>query len=108
MIALSVWAISLLQRAFARANAASVSATSTTVSANGLIVAGATLYREPLAAGAAIVPLTIGIVLSALGAIALAVRGAGQDDQPSRQAAGPRHADARPEHQRFRRGRSDA
>lgn len=86
MIALSVWAISLLQRAFARANAATVSAASTTVSANGLIVAGATLYREPLASGAELVPLVIGIVLSALGAIALAVRGSADGGGPAQKA----------------------
>lgn len=73
MIALSVWAIVLLQGAFMRANAATVSAASTTVSANGLIVAGVVLYHEPLAAGTNIVPLLIGIVVSALGAVALAL-----------------------------------
>ena len=75
MLGLSVWAISLLQGAFKRANAASVSAASTTVSANGLIIAGIALYHEPLAHGGDIVPLLIGIVLSALGAIALTGRG---------------------------------
>ncbi len=86
MIALSAWAISLLQRAFTRANAASVSAASTTISANGLIVAGATLYHEPLASGADVVPLAIGIVLSALGAIAIAVRGSADGGGPTREA----------------------
>jgi hypothetical protein len=72
MIALSVWSLSLIQHAFARANAASVSAASTTVSANGLIIAGVLLYHEPLAHGAELVPLVLGIVLSAVGAVALA------------------------------------
>jgi hypothetical protein len=75
MVALSVWAISLLQGAFLRANAATVSAASTTVSANGLIVAGVILYHEPLAAGADIIPLAMGVLLSALGAVALAGAG---------------------------------
>ena len=72
MVVLSVWSLSLLQHAFARANAASVSAASTAVSANGLIVAGVVLYHEPLAHGAALVPLLIGIVLAGVGAVALA------------------------------------
>jgi hypothetical protein len=75
MVALSVWAISLLQHAFTRANAATVSAAATTVSANGLILAGALLYHQPLASGANIVPLTIGIVISALGALAVGLGG---------------------------------
>lgn len=74
MIALSVWSLSLIQHAFARANAASVSAASTTVSANGLILAGVLLYHQPLASGSELVPLVAGIVLSAAGAIALAGR----------------------------------
>jgi hypothetical protein len=72
MIALSAWSLSLIQHAFARANAASVSAASTTVSANGLILAGVLLYGEPLAHGAGLVPMVAGIVLSAAGAVALA------------------------------------
>jgi hypothetical protein len=74
MIALSVWSLSLIQQAFARANAASVSAASTTVSANGLILAGVLLYHQSLASGAELVPLVLGIVLSAIGAVALAGR----------------------------------
>jgi hypothetical protein len=72
MVALSVWSLSLIQHAFARSNAASVSAASTMVSANGLIIAGVLLYHEPLAHGARLVPLLLGIVLSAMGAVALA------------------------------------
>lgn len=72
MVALSVWSLSLIQHAFARANAASVSAASTTVSANGLIMAGVLLYHEPLAHGADLILLITGIVLSAIGAVALA------------------------------------
>jgi len=72
MIALSIWSLSLIQHAFARANAASVSAASTTVSANGLILAGVLLYHQPLANGSDLIPLVLGIVLSAVGAVALA------------------------------------
>ena len=72
LIALSAWSLALIQHAFARANVASVSAASTTVSANGLILAGVLLYHEPLAHGAELVPLVLGIVLSAIGAVALA------------------------------------
>ena len=74
MIVLSVWSLSLIQQAFARANAASVSAASTTVSANGLILAGVLLYHQPLATGAELVPLVLGIVLSTIGAVCLAGR----------------------------------
>jgi hypothetical protein len=72
MIVLSVWSLSLIQHAFARANAASVSAASTTVSANGLILAGVLLYHQSLARGSDRIPLVLGIVVSAIGAIALA------------------------------------
>lgn len=72
MIGLSAWSLSLIQHAFARANAASVSAASTTISANGLILAGVLLYHEPLASGAGFVPLLLGILLSGVGAVALA------------------------------------
>lgn len=75
MVALSVWALSLLQHAFAHANAATVSAAATTVSANGLILASVILYHNPLAKGLAVVILVAGIVFSALGAGALALRG---------------------------------
>lgn len=74
MIALSVWAISMLQHALARANAASVSAANMTVAANGLILAGYLLYDERLPTGADLLLLVIGLVLSAVGAVALASR----------------------------------
>jgi hypothetical protein len=72
MVGLSLWAIALLQHAFRVANAASVSAASTAVSANGLIVASAVLYARPLATGAALGVLVTGIVTSTVGAVALA------------------------------------
>lgn len=76
MVVLSAWAITMLQHALARANAASVSAANTTVSANGLILAGIVLYNERLATGTDLVLLVIGLALSAIGAVALASRGA--------------------------------
>jgi hypothetical protein len=76
MIALSAWAITMLQHALVRANAASVSAANTTVSAIGLIIAGLILYHERLATGADVVLLAVGILLSALGGIALATASA--------------------------------
>ncbi len=75
MVLMSVWGIAMLQRAFQRANAATVSAASTTVSANGLILAGATLYGEQLARGLDLIILLVGLVLSAAGAVALVARG---------------------------------
>lgn len=72
MIVLSAWAIAMLQHALRRANAASVSAANTTVSANGLIIAGLILYDERLATGIDVVLLVVGVLLSALGGVALA------------------------------------
>lgn len=75
MVVLSVWAISLLQKALLAANAATVSAASATVSANGLIVASLGLYHQPLAVGTDVIFLAVGLVLSALGAITMAMAG---------------------------------
>jgi hypothetical protein len=86
MIALSVWSITLLQHAFVRANAATVSAASTTVSSNGLILAGVFLYHEPLATGADIILLVAGLAASTFGAIAIAIHSSvnpvGTDSKP--------------------------
>ncbi|MHB1536977.1 MAG: hypothetical protein ACYCUM_08715 [Solirubrobacteraceae bacterium] len=76
LAAISVWALVMLQHALARANAASVSAANTTVSANGFIVAGLMLYDERLASGTDVILLLVGLVLSAFGGIALASAGA--------------------------------
>ncbi|MHB1929015.1 MAG: hypothetical protein ACYCUG_06265, partial [Acidimicrobiales bacterium] len=73
MVAMSVWAISVTQRAFRRANAASVSAASTTVSGLGLIFASAVVYERRLAPLALAVPFAVGLLLSVLGAGLLAV-----------------------------------
>jgi hypothetical protein len=81
MIALSAWAIAMLQHALRRANAASVSAANTTLSANGLIIAGLILYDERLATGLDVILLVIGVLLSALGGIALASASAHAADE---------------------------
>ncbi|MGC9221229.1 MAG: hypothetical protein ACP5H2_07750, partial [Solirubrobacteraceae bacterium] len=72
MIALGVWAISMVQHAFARANAATVAAATTTISADGLILASVILYGQPLTRGGGVIPLVLGILLSSVGAVALA------------------------------------
>ncbi|MGH2872000.1 MAG: hypothetical protein ACRDL5_06010 [Solirubrobacteraceae bacterium] len=74
MIVLGLWAISLLQHALTRANAASVAAVTTTISSNGLIAAGALLYHQPVASGTTVIPLVLGLIVSALGAAALATQ----------------------------------
>lgn len=86
-VAFSVWAFSLLATAFERANTATVSATTTTVSANGLIAAGVLLYHQPLAASSMTVPLVAGLVLSAVGAVALIVAMQGRPSRPGRRSA---------------------
>lgn len=51
MIAMAVWAQSLIQQAFRRANAASVSAANATVASLGLVAAGFVLYGERVPGG---------------------------------------------------------
>ncbi len=80
MIAMSVWAISVTQAAFRRANAASVSAASTTVAGLGLIFISAGVYSRPLAAVSSAVPFALGLVLSAAGAVLLAVGSVDRDN----------------------------
>lgn len=72
--------IIVLQRAFTRSNAASVSAITMTISADGLIAASVVLYHQPLARAGAALPLLLGIVISTLGGIAVA---AGQVEDPA-------------------------
>ncbi len=72
MIAMSIWAISVTQRAFRRANAASVSAASTTVSGLGLVFLSAVVYERRLTPLDLAVPFGIGLALSAAGAALLA------------------------------------
>lgn len=82
MIAMGVWSIVLLQHALMRANAASVAAANSVVSANGLIIAGLIIYKERLASGSDAILLVIGIVLSAIGAVALALGGTDAQAEP--------------------------
>lgn len=79
MIALSVWAIGVTQRAFRRANAASVSAASTTVSGLGLIFLSAVLYERRLVPLSLAVPFAIGLLMSVVGALLLAVGSVDRD-----------------------------
>lgn len=73
MIVLSVWAISVTQRAFRRANAASVSAASMTVAGLGLIFLSAIVYERRIAPLNLAVPFGFGLLLSVAGAVLLAV-----------------------------------
>jgi drug/metabolite transporter (DMT)-like permease len=72
MLGFTVLAQSYLQTAFRQVNAATVSATNTAVSMNGLIVCGFVLYHEAFPHGAAGVVLVLGILASAAGASLLA------------------------------------
>jgi hypothetical protein len=67
MLLMSVWSQSLLQQAFRRANAASVSAANASVAAMGLIAAGFVLYREAFPTGGSAVLLLTGIIVSLFG-----------------------------------------
>jgi drug/metabolite transporter (DMT)-like permease len=67
MIVMSVWAQSLLQQAFRRANAASVSAANASVASLGLIGAGFALYHQNLPGGAGAGLLIGGVAVSLAG-----------------------------------------
>jgi hypothetical protein len=67
MMVMSVWAQSLLQQAFRRANAASVSAANASVASLGLIAAGFALYHQDLPGGAGAGLLIGGVVVSIAG-----------------------------------------
>ncbi len=82
MLAMAVWSQSLLQQAFRRANAATVSAANTSVSSLGLIAAGFVVYSETAPPGAWAVLLAIGIAVSVVGTVALV--------NPSAQPVAPR------------------
>ncbi|MGH9120534.1 MAG: hypothetical protein ACRDYC_01085, partial [Acidimicrobiales bacterium] len=73
MVALTVWAVSILQKAFSVSNTATVSATNATVSSVGLIVAVEFLYRQRLAAANNVPLLVLGIIVSAAGCVAMVV-----------------------------------
>jgi hypothetical protein len=93
MVAMAVWAQSLVQQAFRHANAASVSAVNTCLSSLGLIGAGFALYGESLPHGANAALLVCGIAV-ALGGTALLVatrpaEQVGSPDDEQRQEGGP-------------------
>jgi drug/metabolite transporter (DMT)-like permease len=71
MVLMSVWAQSLLQQAFRRANAASVSAANASVASLGLIGAGFALYHQGLPRGAGTALLLGGIIVSVAGTLLL-------------------------------------
>jgi multidrug transporter EmrE-like cation transporter len=71
MVAMAVWAQSLLQQAFRRANAASVSAINASVASLGLIAAGFALYGENLPHGVNGVLLLGGMVVALAGTVLL-------------------------------------
>lgn len=71
MIAMSVWAQSLLQQAFRSANAASISATNASVASLGLIAAGFLLYGENIPGGLAGIMLFSGMFVSLAGTVLL-------------------------------------
>jgi hypothetical protein len=71
MIAMSVWAQSLIQHAFRRANAASVSAANATVASLGLVAAGFLLYGEKVPSGLDTVWLFGGMGLALAGTFLL-------------------------------------
>jgi len=81
MVVLAIWGQSLVQQAFRRANAASVSAANASVASLGLIFAGFTLYREGLPRGSGAILLTVGIVVALAGTVLLlAARPASKPD----------------------------
>ncbi|HTV11069.1 MAG TPA: hypothetical protein VME20_04335 [Acidimicrobiales bacterium] len=67
MTALAIWAQSLIQQAFRRANAATVSAANASVASLGLIGAGFVLYHEALPRGADAWLLLGGVVVALVG-----------------------------------------
>jgi hypothetical protein len=71
MVLMSVWAQSLLQQAFRRANAASVSAANASVASLGLIGAGFVFYHQGLPRGAGAMLLLGGIIVSVVGTLLL-------------------------------------
>lgn len=71
MVAMTVWAQSLIQHAFRRANAASVSAANATVASLGLVAAGFLLYGERVPSGPDSIWLFGGMVVALAGTFLL-------------------------------------
>jgi len=72
MVASTVWAQSILQQAFRRANAASVASSNASVASTGLIVAGFALYGQHISGELGAFALFGGIVVATLGTVMLA------------------------------------
>lgn len=89
MLAMTVWAQSLLQEGFRRANAASVSAANAAMASLGLIFAGFALYGERLPSGTYLVGLVAGATVSLAGtAMLVGFRPAAQPREPSPASTG--------------------
>jgi drug/metabolite transporter (DMT)-like permease len=86
MLAFSVWAQSLLQEGFRRANAATVSAANASMASLGLIVAGLALYGGHTPHGGALAAMVAGMVVSVVGTALLV------GFRPARQPAVPEPA----------------
>jgi len=71
MVAMTVWSQSLLQQAFRRANAATVSAADASVASLALIGAGFLLYHEALPRGADAWLLLGGVAVALVGTVLL-------------------------------------
>jgi drug/metabolite transporter (DMT)-like permease len=89
MLGMAVWSQSLIQQAFRRANAATISAANNSVSSLGLIAAGFVLYGEKLPTRGGTALLFIGIAVSIIGTVLLV--SPAQAALPG-QAAGPGQA----------------
>jgi uncharacterized membrane protein len=72
MIASTVWAQSILQQAFRRANAASVASANASVASSGLIAAGFALYGQHISGNLGALAVFGGIVLATVGTVMLA------------------------------------
>jgi hypothetical protein len=72
MVASTIWAQSILQQAFRRANAASVASANASVASTGLIAAGFALYGQHTDGTIGRIALFGGIVVATLGTIMLA------------------------------------
>lgn len=72
MVASTVWAQSILQQAFRRANAASVASANASVASSGLIAAGFALYGQHMSGSLGAIAVFGGIVLATVGTVMLA------------------------------------
>lgn len=93
MVASTVWAQSILQQAFRRANAASVASANASVASTGLIAAGFALYGQHISGTLGALALFGGIAVATVGTVLLAasrpavpadVHRAGSGDAPVR------------------------